>query len=106
MDHTKLKEMTVTKAKIVEIINQEIGFSKGDSAAIIEDILDEIRTSLAKDKKVKIQSFGTFVVKRKKARPGNVPKTSKKVIIPERNSISFKPSGNIKRLINNDRFNG
>lgn len=112
MDHTKSKEttatkakITVTKARIVEIINQEIGFSKGDSAKIIDDILDEIRLSLVEDKIVKVPLFGTFLVKKKKARPGNVPKTLKKVIIPARNSISFKPSGNIKRLINDDKSN-
>lgn len=106
VDHTKLKETTLTKAKIVEIINQEIGFSKKDSAAIIDDILNEIKASLVEDKIVKISSFGTFVVKKKKARPGNVPKTSEKVVVLARNSISFRPSKNIKKLINNNKFNG
>lgn len=95
------KDTTVTKATIAECINQEIGLSKEDSVAIIEDILDEIKTSLAKDGIVKISLFGTFLVRRKKARPGNVPNTSEKVVIQARNSISFRPSQMLKKLINN-----
>lgn len=95
------KDTTVTKATIAECINQEIGLSKEDSIAIIDDILDEIKTSLAKDGIVKISSFGTFLVRRKKERPGNVPNTSEKVVIQARNSISFKPSQVLKKLINN-----
>lgn len=97
----KTKDTTVTKATIAECINQEIGLSKEDSVAIIEDILDEIKMSLAKDEIVKISSFGTFLVRRKKERPGNVPNTSEKVVIQARNSISFKPSQVLKKLINN-----
>ncbi|MDG7056506.1 MAG: HU family DNA-binding protein [Wolbachia endosymbiont of Meromenopon meropis] len=92
--------MTVTKATIVDDINREIGLSKEDSAAIVNDILNEIKIGLVRDGIVKISSFGTFLVKRKKERPGNVPNTSKKVIIQSRNSVSFRSSKLIKRLIN------
>lgn len=95
------KGTTVTKATIIESINREIGLSKEDSAAIIDDILNEIKTSLVKDGIVKIPSFGTFLVRRKKERPGNVPNTSERVIIRARNSISFRPSQMLKKLINN-----
>ncbi|MGL9726261.1 MAG: integration host factor subunit alpha [Wolbachia sp.] len=96
-----IKGTTITKATIIESINREIGLSKEDSAAIIDDILNEIKTSLAKDGIVKIPSFGTFLIRRKEERPGNVPNTSKRVIIQARNSISFRPSQILKKLINN-----
>lgn len=101
MDQVTTKDTTVTKATIAENINQEIGLSKEDSASIIDDILNEIKTSLAKDGIVKISSFGTFLVKKKKERPGNVPNTSEKVMMQARSSISFRPSKIIKNLINN-----
>ncbi|KLT22055.1 DNA-binding protein, HU family [Wolbachia endosymbiont of Armadillidium vulgare str. wVulC] len=95
------KDTTVTKATIAECINQEIGLSKEDSIAIIDDILNEIKTSLVKDGIVKISSFGTFLVKKKKERPGNIPNTSKKVVIQARKSISFRSSQVLKKSINN-----
>ena len=94
--------ITITKATIVEDINQEIGLPKEDSASIIDDILNEIKASLIEEGIVKISSFGTLLVKRKKERPGNIPKTSEKVIVKARNSISFRPSKIIKKLINNE----
>ncbi|WP_349967500.1 integration host factor subunit alpha [Wolbachia endosymbiont of Armadillidium arcangelii] len=96
-----IKDTTVTKATIAECINQEIGLSKEDSIAIIDDILNEIKTSLVKDGIVKISSFGTFLVKKKKERPGNIPNTSKKVVIQARKSISFRSSQVLKKSINN-----
>ncbi|MDE5062671.1 integration host factor subunit alpha [Wolbachia endosymbiont of Drosophila tsacasi] len=101
MNHVTIKDTTVTKATIAKNINQEIGLSKEDSASIIDDILNEIKTSLAKDGIVKISSFGTFLVKKKKERPGNIPNTSEKVMIQARSLISFRPSKIIKKLINN-----
>ncbi|MGL9726273.1 MAG: hypothetical protein ACR5KV_06750 [Wolbachia sp.] len=38
-----IKDTIITKATIIESINQEIGLSKEDSAAIIDDILNEIK---------------------------------------------------------------
>ncbi len=73
----KLKT-TLTKSKIVEMINQEIGLPKEGVSLIIDDIMDEIKSSLMKQGKVKISSFGTFIVKKKKERPGNIPHTSKR----------------------------
>ncbi|WCR57645.1 integration host factor subunit alpha [Wolbachia endosymbiont of Ctenocephalides felis wCfeJ] len=100
MDYVITKDTTVTKAIIAEGINQEIGLSKEDSSAIIDDILDEIKIGLVKDGIVKIASFGTFLVKKKKERPGNIPKTPQKVMIQARNIVSFRPSKVIKKLIN------
>ncbi len=91
---------TVTKIKIVEKISQEIGLPKDEIHLIINNILDEIKIHLAKDGIVKISSFGTFIVKHKKERPGNIPNTSQRVVIKARKSISFRPSKVIKELIN------
>ncbi|VVC27544.1 Integration host factor (IHF)-like DNA-binding domain,Histone-like DNA-binding protein [Cinara cedri] len=98
----KRKSQTLTKLTIAEKINQEIGLSKKDSAAMIDNILDEIKAYLVKDGVVKISSFGTLVVNKKRERPGNVPNGFKKVIIKEKKSISFRPSRIIKNLINTD----
>ncbi|MDN5248035.1 MAG: integration host factor subunit alpha [Wolbachia endosymbiont of Tyrophagus putrescentiae] len=96
-----MKEITITKSIIAEKINQEIGLPKEDAALIINSILDEIKNCLQKDGIVKISSFGTLLVNEKRERPGVIPKTSQKVIIKARKSISFKPSRIMKKSINN-----
>ncbi|OEY86538.1 DNA-binding protein [Wolbachia pipientis] len=91
---------TVTKAKIVEEINQTVGLPKEEIYSIIDSILNEIKSYLIKDGIVKISSFGTFIINHKKDRPGNIPNTAQKVVIKARKSISFRPSKTIKGLIN------
>ncbi|MGL9762766.1 MAG: HU family DNA-binding protein [Wolbachia sp.] len=96
MDYVTTKDMTVTKATIAEDINREIGLSKKDSAAIIDDILDEIKASLVKDGIVKISSFGTFLVKKKEGKARKYTKYTKKIVVQARNSVSFRSSKVIK----------
>ncbi len=88
MDYVTTKDITVTKATIAEDINQEIGLSKEDSAAIIDDILDEIKASLVKDGIVKISSFGTFLIKKRKKGQGMYQIHQKKVV-NSRQEIQF-----------------
>ncbi|WP_339045663.1 HU family DNA-binding protein [Candidatus Mesenet endosymbiont of Agriotes lineatus] len=91
---------TLTKAKIVEIISNQIGLSRKDSLEIVEDIINEIGLILAKEGVLKINSFGTFKVSKKKTRIVHNPKTSKEVSIKEHNIVSFRPSKVVKDLIN------
>jgi integration host factor subunit alpha len=91
---------TVTKAKIVEKISQEVGLPKEEIYSIVNSILGEIKAYLVKDGIVKISSFGTFIVNHKKERPGNIPNTSQKIVIKARKSISFRPAKTIKESIN------
>ncbi|GHM57952.1 MAG: integration host factor subunit alpha [Candidatus Mesenet longicola] len=91
---------TLTKAKIAEIISNQVGLSKKDSLEIVEDIINEIGLILAKEGVLKISSFGTFKVNKKKARIVHNPKTSKEVSIEEHNVVSFRPSKVVKNLLN------
>ena len=56
------------------------------------------------NKIVKIHNFGTFKLKRKNSRLGRNPKTKEEVIISERNVITFIPSKNILKKLN-ENFN-
>ncbi|QLK56617.1 integration host factor subunit alpha [Ehrlichia ruminantium] len=93
---------TLTKSKIAEVINRDIGLSREDAASIVGEILDEMINALAKDRILKISSFGTFKSYKKKARIGRNPKTAEEFIIKEHNTISFYPSILVKHSINDD----
>ena len=83
----------------------QIGFSKKISENLLEDILNNIAESLIKNKKIKINNFGTFSLRTKKSRVGRNPKTKEKKIISKRNVILFKPSKDFKIHINkNDQI--
>ena len=93
--------INLTKKEIINSIYMQLGFSKKISENLIEDFLLILFEEIKNNKKVKLPKFGTFVLRHKKSRLGRNPKTLEKKIISERNVILFKPSKELKNLINN-----
>jgi integration host factor subunit alpha len=54
----------MTKADIVEHIYERVGFSKKESAELVEKVFEIIKETLAEGEKVKISGFGNFIVGR------------------------------------------
>jgi integration host factor subunit alpha len=91
---------TVTRAQLSEAVYQEVGLSRNESAELVETVLNEISTALARGEMVKISSFGSFAVRRKGKRVGRNPKTGKEVPINPRRVLVFRASHVLKDLIN------
>lgn len=91
---------TITRADLSEAIYQKVGLSRMDSAALVEEILEEIRNALIAGETVKLSSFGSFVVREKNERIGRNPKTGIEVPIKPRRVMVFKPSNVLKAKIN------
>ena len=90
----------ITRDHISDFINQEFGLAKKDCNNLVNDIIEEIIKGLNMHKIVKIHNFGTFKLRHKKKRIGRNPKTKEEIKISARNSISFKPSDNLKNKLN------
>jgi integration host factor subunit alpha len=90
----------VTKADIVENIYERVGFSKKESAELVERVFDIIKETLARGEKVKISGFGNFVVREKNARKGRNPQTGEEIRLDARRVLTFKPSLVLKTVLN------
>ena len=90
----------MTKADIVEKIYEKVGFSKKESAELVETVFDLIKTTLEDGDKIKIAGFGNFVVKEKYDRRGRNPQTGEEITIVARKILTFKPSQVLKSAIN------
>ncbi len=91
----------MTKADIVEKIYEKVGFSKKESAELVETVFDLIKSTLEEGDKIKIAGFGNFVVKEKADRRGRNPQTGEEITISARKILTFKPSQVLKAAINN-----
>src|SRR5271165_3502840 len=91
---------TVTRAQLAETIYAQIGLSRNDSAALLENVLDRVATALEAGESVKISGFGTFSVRQKGRRIGRNPKTGKEVPIMPRRVLVFRPSHVLKARVN------
>ena len=94
---------TVTRAQLSEAVYQEVGLSRNESAELVETVLNEISTALARGEMVKISSFGSFAVRRKGKRIGRNPKTGKEVPINPRRVLVFRASPVLKDQNNASR---
>jgi len=90
----------MTKADIVEQIYERVGFSKKESAELVELVFDLIKDTLEEGEKIKIAGFGNFIVKEKADRRGRNPQTGEEITISARKILTFKPSQVLKASIN------
>jgi integration host factor subunit alpha len=91
---------TVTRADLSDAVYRNTGLSRAESAKLVELALKEITDCLERGETVKLSSFGSFVVRKKRQRMGRNPKTGKQVPILPRRVMVFKPSEVLKQRIN------
>jgi len=92
----------MTKADLVENVYLRTGFSKKESADIVETVFDLMKTTLESGEKIKIAGFGNFIVKEKASRRGRNPQTGDEITISARRILTFKPSQVLKASINGE----
>ena len=93
--------MALTKAQLIEAVQQKVGFSRNDSVEIVETLLELIKHSLEQGDDVMISNFGKFCVKEKEARRGRNPATGESMMLKPRRVVTFKYSGKLRDLLNN-----
>ncbi len=90
---------TVTRADLINKINQNNDFTRQQASEILKKTLEEIEKALANGDHVKISSFGTFSILQKKERVGRNPRTGKDAKITPRQVISFRASPVFKKSV-------
>ena len=90
----------MTKADIVETIYEKVGFSRKESAEIVDLVFDLMKETLESGDKIKISGFGNFVVRAKRSRKGRNPQTGEEIQISERRVLTFKPSQVLRKALN------
>ncbi len=91
---------TVTRADLSEAVYREVGLSHGESARLVESVLEEISDALVGGETFKVTSFGTFVIRQKDERIGRNPKTGDEIPILPRRVLVFRASTALKSRIN------
>lgn len=91
---------TVTRAYLAESLYKKFGYSRAESADLVDAVIEEVILGLESEGEVKISSFGTFKVKKKSQRIGRNPKTKQEVPVTARKVVSFYVSNLLKKKIN------
>ncbi len=92
--------MTLTKAQIVDIIRDEIGFTRNECTELVESLLEIIKSRLESGEDVLVSGFGKFCVKQKRKRRGRNPATGDELILASRKVVTFQCSGKLREKVN------
>ena len=90
----------MTKADLIDEVSRAVEMTRKDSESIVETIFDSVVRALRRSEKIEIRGFGSFRTRQRKARTGRNPKTGEKVEVPAKTIPFFKPSKELKDLIN------
>jgi len=92
--------MTLTKAHIVNVIHDQLGFSRKECSLLVEQLLEIIKNTLENGEDVLISGFGKFCVKNKKQRRGRNPATGDDMLLDKRRVVTFRCSHVLREKIN------
>ena len=90
----------LTKAVIVESVQNQLSLPKKDCIEMVETLLEIIKSSLASGEDVLISGFGKFEVKSKKERRGRNPHTGENLMLAPRRVVKFTCSAKLRDKVN------
>ncbi len=90
----------MTKAELIEEVSKVVEMTRKDSETIVETIFDSIVNSLHKGEKIEIRGFGSFRTRQRQPRVGRNPKTGSRVEVAAKRIPFFKPSKELRDLVN------
>lgn len=96
----------MTKAELIEEVSRVVEMTRKDSEVIVEAIFDSIVRSLRAGDKIEIRGFGSFRTRQRQPRVGRNPKTGTRVEVPSKRIPYFKPSKELKDLVNHGEQQG
>jgi DNA-binding protein HU-beta len=89
----------MNKSELVEAIAKATNFTKADSERALNAIIETITKNLKRGKIVQLIGFGTFCVRKRKARKGRNPRTGEEIKIKAAKVPAFSPGKALKEAL-------
>ena len=89
----------MNKADLTQAIARETGLSQRDAQVWLQAFIDQVTKALKKKQRVQLVGFGSFEVRKRKARTGVNPQTGEKIKIKARHVPRFTPGKALKDLV-------
>jgi DNA-binding protein HU-beta len=90
---------SISKAELIELVSEETNLTKKDIKIVVDAFFEQMEYALKKGSKVQLTGFGTFEVRRRKAKVGVLPGTNDPLKIPAKKFPAFKASKALKETV-------
>ena len=87
------------RTELIQEVARVLELSLNESATIIDAIFSSMVRALQAGDRIEIRGFGSLATRRRKPRMGRNPKTGAPVAVPTKRVAFFKPSKDLKQLI-------
>jgi DNA-binding protein HU-beta len=89
----------MNKAELVAEIAKKSSLTKKDSETALNSLIEVIGDTLKKGDKISLVGFGSYEVRKRKARTGVNPQTKEEIKIPAKKVAVFRPGKTLKELV-------
>ena len=90
------------KKELVNEVSTDLALSKHDVSTALDIMLATMEDALKDERRIELRGFGSFAVRKRKARSTKNPKTGIIMNIPERKTIHFTMSKSLKEALIKD----
>ncbi|MBV8135179.1 MAG: HU family DNA-binding protein [Deltaproteobacteria bacterium] len=87
----------MTKAELIEIVAKSARQPKKRVGDTLDIAFEQIARAIRRDKRFWVPGFGTFTVRRRRARAGYNPRTNSPMTIPAARTVGFRPAPELKK---------
>ena len=81
----------MNKAELIDAIASASKLTKADSKKALDAFMNVTSKALKKGERISLVGFGSFSIAKRSAREGVNPRTGKKIKIPAKRVVKFKP---------------
>ncbi|MGO9451928.1 MAG: HU family DNA-binding protein [Candidatus Binataceae bacterium] len=87
----------MTKAELIEVVAKAGRQPKKAVATTLDLAFEQIARAIRRDKRFWVPGFGTFTVRRRRARAGFNPRTNAPMTIPAARTVGFRPAPQLRK---------
>jgi DNA-binding protein HU-beta len=89
----------MSKAFIAQVLQESASLTGAAANRAAGELMDAVVKSLKKEGKFTLPSFGTFTVRKTKARKGLNPRTGESIKVNAGKTVRFKASPSLKKAV-------
>lgn len=99
----KNENSVVTKSQLIDELKDRFDLPQQVVHMSVKHVLDMISAALCDGRRTEIRGWGTFSVRKRKARMVRSPRTNESVYVAGKNVAHFKPGKKLRTLVNRGR---
>ncbi len=87
------------KKNLIDKVSQDLELPKQDVGTALDIMLKTMGKALTEERRIELRGFGSFGIRKRKARRTKNPKTEVMMDIPERKTVHFTMSKSLKEAL-------